>query len=85
MRHHHAHSRRYRTLWPPAPPRSFHPAPSPERARLAVAVALRDGRIERGPCETCGTAEGVEAYIANPTQPFALVWRCPEHMPGSKH
>ncbi|MBD8065633.1 hypothetical protein IC608_09105 [Devosia sp. PTR5] len=86
MRHSHARPRRYRTLWPPAegirvmrtPSR---PAYSPERARLAVAVALRDGRIERGPCEVCEAAEGVEAYIANPAQPFALSWRCPTHMP----
>ncbi|WP_338722388.1 hypothetical protein [Devosia sp. XK-2] len=85
MRHSHARPRRYRTLWPPAPPKPFQPAPSPERARLAVAVALRDGRIERSPCETCGTAEGVEAHIPNPAQPFALFWRCPTHMPGVQH
>lgn len=81
MRYSHARPRRYRNLWPPAPPKSLRPVPSPERARLAVAVALRDGRIERGPCEVCEAAEGVEAYIANPAQPFALSWRCPTHMP----
>ena len=85
MRHSHARPRRFRTLWPPAVVKPFKAPPSIERARLTVAVALRDGRIERGPCEVCEAAEGVEAYIANPAQPFALSWRCPTHMPGSKH
>ena len=85
MRHNHARPRRYRVLWPPAPPKPFQPAPSPERARLAVSVALRDGRIERGSCEVCGAAEGTEAHIPDPTQPFALSWRCPSHMPGVQH
>ena len=85
MRHSYARPRRYRTLWPPEPPKPFRPAPSIERARLAVAVALRDGRLEQCPCEVCGAAEGVEAHIADPALPFVVSWRCPPHMPGSKH
>lgn len=83
MRHSAARSRRWRTLWPPAAPPQ-HPRPRPDRARalLAVSIALRDGRLERGPCETCGAVEGVEAHIPDPAQPFALSWRCPPHMPG---
>ena len=85
MRHSHARPRRYRNLWPPSAPKPFQSTPSPERARLAVAVALRDGRIERGPCEVCGAAEGVEAHHDNPAEPFSVSWRCAVHMPGVQY
>lgn len=82
MRHSHHRTRRYRTLLPPAEVKPFRPAPSPERALLVVSIALRDGRIEKGSCETCGAVEGVQAHIADPAQPFDVSWRCAIHMPG---
>lgn len=83
MRSNFAHGRRrWRTLWPTRGAHNVRTPPDPHRAQLVVAVAIRDGRLERGPCEVCQAVEGVEAHIPDPAQPFALSWRCPPHMPG---
>lgn len=82
MRHRHARRQRWRTLLPPIHERRPDRQAERSRAQLAVAVALRDGRLEKQPCEVCGVAEGVEAHIADLAKPFDVSWRCAAHMPG---
>lgn len=81
MRSSHARRRRWRTLLPPINdrrPRDLDRA----RAIQAVAVALRDGRLEKLPCEVCQAVEGVEAVHDDPAAPLDVRWRCPAHMQG---
>ncbi len=52
----------------------------PERksAQQAVQTALRNGRLIRGPCETCGSAE-VHAHHNDYSKPLDVVWLCHQH------
>lgn len=55
-----------------------HRQSNPERykARTAVSNALRDGRLEKGPCEGCGTAERVQAHHEDYSKPLEVRWLC---------
>lgn len=52
----------------------------PERvaARDRVHRAVRSGRLQRQPCEVCGSEE-VEAHHDDYSQPLAVRWLCREH------
>jgi len=54
-----------------------HRANNPEKykARTAVGNALRDGRLFREPCETCG-AEKVHAHHDDYSKPLEVRWFC---------
>lgn len=55
-------------------------AEHPERrsARVAVGNAVRDGRLEKQPCFTCGSSK-VEAHHADYSRPLDVVWLCRTH------
>lgn len=55
-----------------------HRARNPEKntARQAVANALRDGRLARGPCGVCGTTVKVQTHHADYSKPLAVEWLC---------
>lgn len=72
--------RRWRILSPAVV--ASRPIPDRHRAQLAVAVALRDGRLEKLPCEVCGAAESVEAHHDDLSAPLDVRWLCPIHTPG---
>lgn len=57
------------------PPR----APEKKRARRIVSNALRDGRLVRQPCETCGTSEDVHAHHDDYAKPLDVRWLCRKH------
>ena len=50
----------------------------PERfkARAKVNNAIRDGKLERKPCQQCGTTLRVQAHHADYTKPFEVEWLC---------
>ncbi len=54
---------------------------NPERVRAhnAVARAVRSGRLLRGPCSVCGTAEDVHAHHDDYSKPMMIEWLCNHH------
>lgn len=48
-----------------------------KRARNAVTKALRDGRLQREPCEVCGAAG--EAHHEDYAKPLDVRWYCRRH------
>lgn len=79
MRHSQVRHRRWKTLLPPIHNRRPDRQAERSRAQLAVAVALRDGRLEKQPCETCGAVEGVEAHHDDLAAPLDVRWLCATH------
>jgi hypothetical protein len=55
--------------------------PLKRKAQTAVANAIRDGKLQRQPCEVCG-AEFAEAHHPDYTKPFEIRWLCPEEHRG---
>lgn len=54
------------------------------RAHSAVANALRQGRLKRGPCETCG-AMPTEAHHDDYSRPLDVKWFCRLHHCEGNH
>ena len=52
--------------------------PEKRKAHNAVANALRDGKMERKPCEVCG-GENVQAHHYDYSKPLDVVWLCHAH------
>jgi hypothetical protein len=50
--------------------------PDRKRARQAVANAIRDKKLTRGPCGDCGTTDGVEGHHEDYSQPLKVDWLC---------
>jgi hypothetical protein len=48
------------------------------RARSAVGWAIRSGRLDRGPCQVCGT-ERTEAHHDDYARPLDVTWLCRPH------
>lgn len=48
-------------------------------ARAAVAYALRNGKIERKPCEVCGSTDQVQAHHLDYSKPLDVRWLCFKH------
>ncbi len=52
-------------------------APEKYRARTAVGNALRDGRLQRQPCERCGAK--AQAHHEDYSKPLQVRWLCRLH------
>jgi hypothetical protein len=52
--------------------------PDKNKARYAVANAIRDGKLFRKPCEVCGN-ENSEAHHPDYSQPLLVMWLCDYH------
>ncbi len=53
--------------------------PEAYKAQTAVGNALRDGKIERQPCEECGETRRVHAHHDDYSRPLVVRWLCPLH------
>lgn len=53
---------------------------SPEKhaAREALGIAVRDGRVQRRPCEICGSPD-TEAHHEDYSRPLDVRWLCFKH------
>lgn len=51
--------------------------PEKRKAHVIVSNAIRDGRIERRPCERCG--KKAHAHHDDYSKPLDVVWLCPVH------
>jgi len=52
--------------------------PFKKQATSAVSNAIRDGKLERKPCEVCGATK-VEAHHPDYTKPLEVMWLCKPH------
>lgn len=46
------------------------------QAHIAVGNALRDGRMEKQPCQLCATTEHVHAHHKDYSKPLEVTWLC---------
>lgn len=53
--------------------------PERRKARTVLGNAIRDGHIQRQPCEVCGTTEDVEAHHRDYSKPLDVNWLCGDH------
>lgn len=52
--------------------------PKKYKARMALGNAVRDGRVQRHPCERCGSLR-VHGHHEDYSKPLDVVWLCVEH------
>lgn len=51
--------------------------PARRSAEVAICNAVRDGRLDREPCDRCGTSKHVFGIAQNLDKPLArILWRC---------
>jgi hypothetical protein len=53
--------------------------PEKYKARCAVNNAVRDGRLEKLPCEVCGSTNLVHGHHSDYSNPLDVQWLCPKH------
>lgn len=53
--------------------------PDRRRAHIMVWNKLRDKKLDRKPCEVCGTARKVEAHHDDYSKPLEIRWLCKKH------
>jgi ribosomal protein S27AE len=53
--------------------------PEKRRANHAVFHAVRSGRLQKQPCEKCGTVDRVNAHHDDYSKPLEVRWLCPKH------
>lgn len=51
--------------------------PQRRAAQVAVGNAIRDGKLQRWPCEVCGAK--AHAHHVNYDAPLLVTWLCPPH------
>lgn len=49
------------------------------KARTKVRLALRSGKLERLPCDVCGSTDKVESHHQDYSKPLEVLWLCKEH------
>ncbi len=49
------------------------------KAREKTRTALRSGKLERLPCEVCGSTDKVESHHPDYSKPLEVLWLCKEH------
>ena len=54
------------------------------RAKGRANSAIRAGKIDRQPCERCGTDIGIHAHHEDYSKPLEVVWLCTAHH-GERH
>lgn len=65
-------SKEYRKSWKKRNPKKY-------KAHYLLSNAVRDGRIEKEPCEVCGATEKIHGHHTDYSKPFDVVWLCPIH------
>ena len=50
--------------------------PDKRRAHIAVGNAIRDGKMNREPCEACGETSRVQAHHDDYSKPLDVRWLC---------
>lgn len=53
--------------------------PHKKAAHSAISNAIRDGKLERGPCEVCGTTSNVHGHHEDYDKPLDVAWLCRKH------
>lgn len=53
--------------------------PKKRRAHNAISNAIRDGKLTRKPCETCGSTDKVHAHHDDYARVYDVRWLCNEH------
>lgn len=53
--------------------------PEKRSAQKKVGHALKTGKLERQPCEVCGTTENVHAHHDDYSKPLEVRWLCVAH------
>lgn len=53
--------------------------PEKYKAQTAVGNAVRDGRLSREPCKTCGSTAYVHAHHQDYSKPLDVTWLCAAH------
>lgn len=53
--------------------------PEKTAAHRAVGRAIRKGRMQRQPCEVCGTTRDVQGHHDDYSDPLAVRWLCRRH------
>lgn len=56
-----------------------HSNPERKRAHVRVKRAVESGRLNRLPCQVCGTNEQVHGHHENYSRPLDVVWLCALH------
>ena len=59
--------------------------PEKYKARYILNNAIKQGMVERKPCERCGSINRVNGHHADYSKPFNVKWLCPKcHMEKDK-
>jgi hypothetical protein len=53
--------------------------PEKHKAHNAVGNAIRDGKLQKMPCEVCGTIKNLHAHHDDYSKPLDVRWLCAEH------
>jgi hypothetical protein len=59
--------------------------PEVYRARNAVAQAVAAGRLQKKPCEVCGTTKSVQGHHEDYSRALDVRWLCPRHHRAIHH
>jgi hypothetical protein len=59
--------------------RSLENNPIQAAAMKIYKYALRQGKLERGPCAVCGATENIDGHHTDYTKPLDVVWLCKPH------